>query len=218
MVSSLILFIFSFTIHSLTVIFQSLLGTLFDDDHNIHPKTKAAILHIRKNFPDIPFIPVTGKQLISCGSLIDELDLSSFPMAAMHGSVIYSKSREVEVDSSLDSEFVLGVTALMKKHNKTTMLYLKDSVSMASLEQGSQTDWEAVSRGFDPTITDERDSNFLDLVKTGEAKISKVSSFSFRSFTFFVHFVLSLCSFTSFVQFVRTIWSFTLFVHFVRSL
>lgn len=68
----------------------------------------------------------------------------------------------------------------MKEHNKTTMLYVADWVAMASLEMDSKsgTDWEAVSRGFDPTITDQRETNFLDLVMSGQEQIGKVNYFN----------------------------------------
>lgn len=68
---------------------------------------------------------------------------------------------------------MLGVTELMKRHNKTTMLYVADWVGMASLEQGGR-DWHAVSKGFDPCVKDVRDSNFLQQVLDGEEKIAKI--------------------------------------------
>lgn len=63
------------------------------------------------------------------------------------------------------------------------MLYVADWVAMASLEMDSKsgTDWEAVSRGFDPTITDQRETNFLDLVMSGEEQIGKVNFFDHSS-------------------------------------
>lgn len=76
---------------------------------------------------------------------------------------------------SLDPKFVLGVTKLMKKHNKTTMLYVHDWVAMASLEKDGKQDWEAVSRGFDPCVKDERETDFLKQVLAGQEKIGKVS-------------------------------------------
>lgn len=42
-------------------------GTLFTDDHELHPTTLNAIRHIRETRPDLPIIPVTGKQRVSCG-------------------------------------------------------------------------------------------------------------------------------------------------------
>ena len=54
------------------------------------------------------------------------------------------------------------------------MLYVADWVAMASLEQGGKTDWEAVSRGFDPMVKDERDTEFLSKVLAGEEKIGKI--------------------------------------------
>ena len=62
----------------------------------------------------------------------------------------------------------------MKRHNKTTMLYVADWVAMASLEQGGKEDWEAVSRGFDPSVRDCRTTNFLDEVVAGNELIGKV--------------------------------------------
>ncbi|KAL8290566.1 hypothetical protein RQP46_002824 [Phenoliferia psychrophenolica] len=149
-------------------------GTLFTDHHELHPTTLEAIRYIRKTRPDLPIIPVTGKQRVSCGSLISDLDLSSFPAGCLHGAIIYDKDGNIEKHSPLDPTFVLGVTELMKSHNKTTMLYVADWVAMASLEQGGKTDWEAVSRGFDPCVEDARGTDFLDKVVKGEEKIGKI--------------------------------------------
>lgn len=41
-------------------------GTLFTDDHELHPRTLNAIRYIRETYPNLPFIPVTGKQRVSC--------------------------------------------------------------------------------------------------------------------------------------------------------
>ena len=106
--------------------------------------------------------------------LIKDLHLDEFPAACLHGAIIYDKDGKVEKSTTLDPKFVLGVTDLMKKHNKTTMLYVADWVAMASLEQGGKTDWEAVSRGFDPMVKDERDTEFLNKVLAGEEKIGKI--------------------------------------------
>lgn len=109
-------------------------------------------------------------------TLIEELGIEEFPMGCMHGAVIYDKDGNVEQHMALDPKFVLDVTELMKKHNKTTMLYVNDWVAMASLEAGGKTDWEAVSRGFDPCVKDARESDFLEKVMTGKEQIGKVSS------------------------------------------
>lgn len=149
-------------------------GTLFTNDHELHPKTLEAIRYIRQTRPDLPFIPVTGKQRVSCGSLISDLDISCFPAGCLHGAIIYDKDGNIEQHSPLDPAFVLGVTELMKSHNKTTMLYVADWVAMASLEQGGKTDWEAVSRGFDPCVEDARGTDFLEKVTKGDEKIGKI--------------------------------------------
>lgn len=148
-------------------------GTLFTDHHELHPKTLDAIRHIRETRPDLPIIPVTGKQRVSCAGLFKELDIECFPAGCMHGSIIYDNEGNIEREHTLDPTFVLGVTELMKRHNKTTMLYVADWVGMASLEQGGR-DWHAVSKGFDPCVKDVRDSNFLQQVLDGEEKIAKI--------------------------------------------
>lgn len=113
----------------------------------------------------------------------------------MHGAIIYDKDGNIELHSPLDPTFVLGVNALMKKHNKSAFLYVADWVAMTSLEQNGTQDWEAVSRGFDPTISDQRETNFLDKVMSGEEQIGKVSSLLFSSL---LSSVLSLLTFFSF--------------------
>lgn len=117
-----------------------------------------------------------GLTLFRClgRSLISDLDISCFPAGCLHGAIIYDKDGNIEKHSPLDPTFVLGVTELMKSHNKTTMLYVADWVAMASLEQGGKTDWEAVSRGFDPCVEDARGTDFLEKVTKGEEKIGKI--------------------------------------------
>ncbi|KAM0787679.1 hypothetical protein ACM66B_003742 [Microbotryomycetes sp. NB124-2] len=149
-------------------------GTLFTDKHELHPRTRDAIRHIRRTRPEMPIIPVTGKQRVSCGELVKELGIEEFPMGCLHGAIIYDKNGKIERSTSLDAQFVLDVTELMKKHNKTTMLYMHDWVAMASLEQNGKQDWEAVSRGFDPCVRDTRETDFLDQVKRGDAEIGKI--------------------------------------------
>lgn len=149
-------------------------GTLFTDGHELHPRTRDAIRHIRRTRPEMPIIPVTGKQRVSCGSLIEELGIEEFPMGCLHGAIIYDKDGNIEQSMSLDPNFVVGVTDLMKQHNKTTMLYVHDWVAMASLEQNGKQDWEAVSRGFDPCVKDARNTDFLDQVMKGEQQIGKI--------------------------------------------
>lgn len=106
--------------------------------------------------------------------LIEDLHLDAFPSACLHGAIIYDKDGKIVQSTHLDPKFVLGVTELMKKHNKTTMLYVADWVAMATLEEGGKTDWEAVSRGFDPMVKDERTTDFLAKVLKGEEKIGKI--------------------------------------------
>jgi hydroxymethylpyrimidine pyrophosphatase-like HAD family hydrolase len=105
--------------------------------------------------------------------LIEDLGLSCFPAACLHGALIYDSNGNIVKSTHLDPQFVLGVNALMKKHNKSTFLYVADWVAMTSLEQGG-TDWEAVSRGFDPMVKDEREGDFLQRVMSGEEKIGKI--------------------------------------------
>lgn len=111
----------------------------------------------------------------SNSGLIEKLGIEKFPAGCLHGAVIYDNDGNVEQSMSLDPKFVQGVTELMKQHNKTTMLYVHDWVAMASLEQGGKTDWEAVSRGFDPCVKDERETDFLQKVLAGQEHIGKVS-------------------------------------------
>lgn len=121
--------------------------------------------------------------------MIEQLGIEKFPAGCLHGAVIYDNEGNVEQAMSLEPKFVKGVTELMRKHNKTTMLYVHDWVAMASLEQGGKTDWEAVSRGFDPCVKDERETDFMQKVLAGEEQIGKVSLIgnSPRFFLFQVH-------------------------------
>ncbi len=109
-----------------------------------------------------------------CSGLISDCDLGVFPAGCLHGAIIYDNKGNVEKYTAIEPSFVQRVTELMKKHNKTTMLYVADWVAMASLEQGGKTDWEAVSRGFDPCVQDEREGDFLQRVLDGTEKIGKI--------------------------------------------
>ncbi|KAI5479139.1 hypothetical protein MNV49_003999 [Pseudohyphozyma bogoriensis] len=162
------------TADDIKMILSDVDGTLFTDKHELHPRTKNAIRYIRETRPDLPIIPVTGKQRVSCAGLFKDLDIECFPAGCLHGAIIYDNKGHVERQHSLDPAFVLGVTDLMKRHNKTTMLYVADWVAMASLEAGGKTDWEAVSRGFDPCVKDARQTDFLQKVSDGSEKIGKI--------------------------------------------
>lgn len=54
------------SLNVLTLYSPTVDGTLFTDDHELHPTTLNAIRHIRETRPDLPIIPVTGKQRVSC--------------------------------------------------------------------------------------------------------------------------------------------------------
>ncbi|GAA5880425.1 hypothetical protein JCM1840_007692 [Sporobolomyces johnsonii] len=149
-------------------------GTLFTDKHELHPTTKNAIRYIRETRPEIPIIPVTGKQLPSCGDLVQQLGVEEWPAACMHGAIIYDKDRNVEQSMSLEPHFVRDVSRLMRQHNKSTFLYVADSVAMVSKEEGGSKDWEQVTRGFDPVVNDERETDFMKRVLKGQEKIGKM--------------------------------------------
>jgi hydroxymethylpyrimidine pyrophosphatase-like HAD family hydrolase len=118
--------------------------------------------------------------LLNARTLIEQLGIEKFPAACLHGAIVYDNEGNIDQATTLEPNFVLGVTELMKKHNKTTMLYVADWVAMASLEQGGKTDWEAVSRGFDPCVRDARETDFLEQVLAGKEHIGKVSPVLFR--------------------------------------
>ncbi|GAA5987998.1 hypothetical protein JCM5350_007856 [Sporobolomyces pararoseus] len=149
-------------------------GTLFTDKHELHPTTRDAIHYIRKIRPELPIIPVTGKQLPSCGDLVQQLNIEEFPAACLHGAIIYDKDRNIEQAMALEPHFVRDVSRLMRKHNKSTFLYVADSVAMVTKEENGSQDWEQVTRGFDPCVTDERESDFMQKVLKGQAKIGKM--------------------------------------------
>ncbi|BGP07949.1 hypothetical protein JCM10049v2_003794 [Rhodotorula toruloides] len=149
-------------------------GTLFTDAHELHPTTRDAIRYIRQTRPDVPFIPVTGKQLTSCGDLVKELGIEDMPAACMHGAIIYDKDRKIEQSMSLDPHFVRDVARLMRKQNKSTFLYVEEWNAMVTKEENGSKDWEQVARGFDPAVRDERETDFMQRVLKGKEKISKI--------------------------------------------
>ncbi|GAA5981640.1 hypothetical protein JCM10908_004548 [Rhodotorula pacifica] len=149
-------------------------GTLFTEAHDLHPTTRDAIRHIRKTRPHIPFIPVTGKQISSCRPLIAELGIEDMPTACMHGAVIYNNKQEIEQQMYLDPHFVRDVSRLMRKHNKSTFLYVEEWNAMVTKEENGTKDWEQVARGFDPAVRDERETDFMQRVLKGKERINKI--------------------------------------------
>lgn len=113
--------------------------------------------------------------------LVQQLKIEEFPAACLHGAIIYDKDRNIEQAMALEPHFVRDVSRLMRKHNKSTFLYVADSVAMVTKEENGSQDWEQVTRGFDPCVTDERDSDFMQTVLKGKSKIGKVSSYSARA-------------------------------------
>jgi len=162
------------TADDIKLILSDVDGTLLDNKHQLPTRTVDAIRHIRATRPDIPFIPVTGKQRVSCDFIIDALDLHAFPAACCHGSLIHAPGGELLSQASIDPEVVVGIAEKLRNANKTVLLYRATDVAMVSKESGSNTDWEQVSRGFDPMVVDQRDTDFLERVKKGEAVISKI--------------------------------------------
>jgi len=111
--------------------------------------------------------------------LVSQLKIEEFPAACLHGAIIYDKDRNIEQAMALEPHFVRDVSRLMRKHNKSTFLYVADSVAMVTKEENGSQDWEQVTRGFDPCVTDERDTQFMQTVLKGTSKIGKVSRFRF---------------------------------------
>lgn len=151
-------------------------GTLFTDSHELHPTTRDAIRYLRKTRPHVPFIPVTGKQISSCRPLIAELGIEDMPTGCMHGAVIYNNKQEIEQQMYLDPHFVRDVSRLMRKHNKSTFLYVEEWNAMVTKEENGTKDWEQVARGFDPAVRDERETDFMQRVLKGKERINKVRS------------------------------------------
>jgi len=149
-------------------------GTLFTDAHELHPRVRDAVQYIRKIRPEIPIIPVTGKQLPSCKDLIRELGIEDMPAGCMHGAIIYDHERKIEQEMYLDGHFVRDVSRLMRKHNKSTFLYVEDWNAMVTKEENGTKDWEQVARGFDPAVKDEREGDFMQRVLKGKERIYKV--------------------------------------------
>lgn len=93
----------------------------------------------------------------------------------MHGAIIYNNKREIEQQMYLDPHFVRDVSRLMRKHNKSTFLYVEEWNAMVTKEENGTKDWEKVARGFDPAVRDERETDFMQRVLKGKERINKVS-------------------------------------------
>lgn len=122
----------------------------------------------------MPIIPVTGKQLPSCGDLVQQCGIEEWPMGCMHGAIIYDNKRNIDQSMHLDPHFVRDLSRLMRQHNKSTFLYVEDWNAMVTKEENGTKDWEQVARGFDPAVRDERETDFMQRVLKGKETIYKV--------------------------------------------
>ncbi|EOR01113.1 hypothetical protein E3P92_03588 [Wallemia ichthyophaga] len=149
-------------------------GTLFDDDHGVHPRVIDCFKWLRANKPEIPILPVTGKQLVSINDMRIECDLLDMPVGACHGAIIYNPDGTVQSQQKINKNTVLSVVDMMMKHNKTCMLYEHDKVHCVSLEERPDKDFFEISKGFDPSISDKRGTDFLEKVDKEEVVICKI--------------------------------------------
>lgn len=181
-------------------------GTLLDDAHDVNPRTSDAIrfresltapknpvfvflsvrsvqvadLHllVRQNYPHIPFVPVTGKQRVSCEYVARVCGLEDMPSGCCHGSIIYTPEGKIETQTGIGPEVVSAVTDFLKAINKSVFIYEHDSVNCVYLEDHPSLDFYAITRGYDPSIRDMRGTNYMDRVRSGEVVVTKMCKFS----------------------------------------
>ncbi|TIA93593.1 hypothetical protein E3P99_00019 [Wallemia hederae] len=149
-------------------------GTLLDDDHDVHPRTSEAIRHLRKNFPHVPFIPVTGKQRVSCEHVAKCCGLEDMPSGCCHGSIIYTPEGKIESQIGIEPKVVCDVTAVLRKRNKSVFIYEHDSVNCVALEAHPSLDFYEITKGYDPSICDKRGTDYMERVASGEVIVTKM--------------------------------------------
>ncbi|TIB73654.1 HAD-like protein [Wallemia mellicola] len=149
-------------------------GTLLDDDHDVHPRTSEGIRYIRKNFPHIPFIPITGKQRVSCEHVAKCCGLEDMPSGCCHGSIIYNNEGKLESQVGIKPEVVVKVTEELIKENKSVFIYEHDSVHCVALEEHPSLNFYEITRGYDPSISDKRGTDYLERVAKGEVVVTKM--------------------------------------------
>lgn len=149
-------------------------GTLLDDAHDVNPRTSDAIRFLRQNYPHIPFVPVTGKQRVSCEYVARVCGLEDMPSGCCHGSIIYTPEGKIESQTGIGPEVVCAVTDFLKGINKSVFIYEHDSVNCVYLEDHPSLDFYAITRGYDPSIRDMRGTNYMDRVRSGEVVVTKM--------------------------------------------
>ncbi|EOR04007.1 hypothetical protein E3P92_01083 [Wallemia ichthyophaga] len=149
-------------------------GTLLDDEHDVHPRTSEAIRYIRQNHPEIPVIPVTGKQRASCDLVAKRCGLEDMPSGCCHGSIIYTPEGQIESQLGIDPAVVVDVTNVLIQRNRSVFIYEHDSVNCVALQGHPTLDFYEITRGYDPSIRDVRGTNYMDRVASGQVVVTKM--------------------------------------------
>ncbi|TPX72109.1 hypothetical protein SpCBS45565_g00711 [Spizellomyces sp. 'palustris'] len=150
-------------------------GTLLNSHHRLHPRTRSAILHLRKTRPDLPFIIATGKPYAALAEVREELNLSDFPCIHLNGCMVYGPGGSMMRQDALDSTVVLQMVDMLRPMNKSTYLYVQDEVFEVIKDPVGRNGkaWLDVLRGFGEDVKPAPDG-ILDHVREGQVKVQKV--------------------------------------------
>ncbi|TPX52334.1 hypothetical protein PhCBS80983_g06495 [Powellomyces hirtus] len=149
-------------------------GTLLDNKHELHPRNEAAILKIRKQYPDIPFVIATGKPFGATADIRKKLGLSDSPAIHTNGCLLYQNGH-VTKEFTLDPSVVLDIVEMGRKDGKAVYLYVKDEVFQAVEDpagRGGRT-WFDVMKSFGEDIKLPTQA-LLQSVESGEIGVQKI--------------------------------------------
>ena len=96
------------------------------------------------------------------------------PSGCCHGSIIYSPDGTLQSQVGIDPKVVCEVTHVLRKANKSVFIYEHDSVHCVALEDHPTLNFYEITRGYDPSISDKRGTDYMERVERGEAVVTKM--------------------------------------------
>ncbi|TPX59045.1 hypothetical protein PhCBS80983_g02690 [Powellomyces hirtus] len=159
-------------------------GTLLDSYHNLHPRTEAAILKVRKAH-NIPFVIATGKAFFATTHIRKALELSDCPAIHSNGCLRYNEREEVVKEHNLRPSVVLDIVNLARASQPpiTTYLYVRDDIVEVVVDPAGRHGraWNDILSGFGERV-EIAPPGFLERVERGEVGVQKILLFLDESY------------------------------------
>ncbi|KAI9092625.1 HAD-like domain-containing protein [Phlyctochytrium arcticum] len=102
-------------------------GTLLDSAHKLHPRTRDAILNLRKHHPHIPFVVATGKPHAAVSAERAELGLGDLAAIHLNGSLIYN-GQELMREDSLSIPLIQQILEKGRQLGTQLFIYVQNNV------------------------------------------------------------------------------------------